>query len=119
MKRFLPGFSQGLTLGHILFPLAVFFTLTPWASSGSALVLGIILALLFGNPYSEKTKTLPNKLLQISVIGLGAGMNLAIIAKVGLSGIGYTLAGITLALILGNLFGKWLKVGRDTSLLIS
>ncbi|MFI5390694.1 MAG: YeiH family protein [Bacteriovoracales bacterium] len=119
MKRLLPGISQGLTLGHFLFPLAVIFTLTPWASSGGALVLGIILALLFGNPYSEKTKTLPNKLLQISVIGLGAGMNLAIIAKVGLSGIGYTLSGITLALILGNLFGRWLKVGRDTSLLIS
>jgi uncharacterized integral membrane protein (TIGR00698 family) len=81
--------------------------------------LGIVLVLLFGNPYLERTKTLPNKLLQIAVMGLGAGMNLAIIGKVGISGIGYTIAGIATALSLGYLLGKWLKIERDTSLLIS
>ncbi len=119
MKRILQKIPQGMTLGHLLFPLGVLFALSPWASSGGALVMGVILVLLFGNPYSEKTKTLPNILLQISVVGLGAGMNLAVIGKVGLSGIGYTMAGITIALLLGNLLGRWLKIERDTSLLIS
>ena len=111
--------AKDITLGHLFLPLGALFALSPWASSGTALVLGIILVLLFGNPYLEKIKTLPNKLLQLSVMGLGAGMNLAIIGKVGLSGIGYTLTGILFALLFGNLLGKWLKIERDTSLLIS
>jgi len=119
MKRILHKISPGLTLGHLFFPLGFLFAVSPWATSGGALVLGVIIVLLFGNPYADKTKTLPNKLLQISVVGLGAGMNLAIIGKVGLSGIGYTLVGILTALLLGNLLGKWLKIERDTALLIS
>lgn len=108
-----------LTIGHLIFPLGFLLALSPWVSSGGALVMGVIIVLLFGNPYAEKTKTLPNKLLQISVIGLGAGMNLAVIGKVGLSGIGYTITGIAITLFLGNLLGKWLKIERDTSVLIS
>ena len=111
--------ASNLSLGHFLLPIGAIFVLTPWASSGVALVLGIVLVLLFGNPYHERTKTLPNKLLQIAVMGLGAGMNLAIIGKVGISGIGYTIGGIATALSLGYLLGKWLKIERDTSLLIS
>lgn len=119
MKKNFNKIYPDMNLGHIFFPLGFCFALTPWASSGGALVLGVIIVLLFGNPYIERTKTLPNKLLQIAVVGLGAGMNLAIIGKVGLSGIGHTLVGIIVALLLGYLIGKWLKTERDTSLLIS
>jgi uncharacterized integral membrane protein (TIGR00698 family) len=52
-------------------------------------------------------------------MGLGAGMNLGVIGRVGLSGIGYTVAGILSAVALGTLIGRALKTAKDTSLLIT
>ena len=46
-------------------------------------------------------------------------MNLAVIAEVGLKGIGYTVVGISSAVILGSLLGKVFQVDKDTSLLVS
>lgn len=108
-----------LTPGHILLPFGVVFSLSPFASSALALILGIILVLFFGNPYEKITKSWPHKMLQLSVIGLGFGMNLEVVAVVGVSGIGYTVIGIASALLIGFLLGKWLKVNRDTSTLIT
>ncbi len=112
-------FFEKFTLGHLILPLGALFALSPLASSGVALVSGIIIVLLFGNPYGDKTKSITNKLLQIAVMGLGAGMNLKVIGKVGLSGIGYTISGIALTLFLGRVLGKLLKIEKDPSLLIS
>jgi uncharacterized integral membrane protein (TIGR00698 family) len=52
-------------------------------------------------------------------MGLGAGMNLAVVMKVGFEGIGYTITGILSAGIIGTLLGKFLKTPRDTSILIT
>ena len=104
---------------HYIFPVAALLSLTPWVSSGIALVMGIILALVFGNPYSVQAKKMTHKLLAISVVGLGAGMNLGVIGKVGLEGVGYTIIGIFLALTIGTLLGRLLKTPTDTSLLIT
>jgi uncharacterized integral membrane protein (TIGR00698 family) len=88
-------------------------------ASGLAVISGIFLSLIFGNPYLEKTNYIASKLLTWSVVGLGFGMNLITVAKVGLSGIGYTIAGISLAVILGLYLGKLLGNDKDTSLLIT
>jgi uncharacterized integral membrane protein (TIGR00698 family) len=61
---------------------------------------------------------LAHRALALSVVGLGAGMNLSMVARVGLHGVGYTLVGITVALLLGRLLGRRLGVKGDTSLLI-
>lgn len=58
-------------------------------------------------------------LLQVSVIGLGFGMNLNQILRVGRSGFLYTAAGITIAMFLGWGLGKLLGVNRKTSFLIT
>jgi uncharacterized integral membrane protein (TIGR00698 family) len=94
-------------------------TLTPWVSSAEALILGVLLALAFGNPYSVLFKSWTHRLLALSVIGLGAGMNLEVVGRVGLQGIGYTVVGILTAFLVGTLLGKLLKIERDTSLLIT
>ncbi len=88
-------------------------------SAGVALILGVAVALTVGNPWPTRTPKLAHRLLTLSVIALGAGMNLHVIARVGASGVGYTAAGIALALTLGALLGRWLSVERDTSLLLS
>ena len=82
------------TPAHFLIPMAAALTLTPLVSSGAALVLGVLVALAFGNPYGTQVKKLTHRLLAISVMGLGAGMNLGVVGRVGLQGIGYTVAGI-------------------------
>lgn len=104
---------------HYIFPLLALFSLSPWVSSGTALLMGILAATLFGNPYNVKTKKLTHTFLSLAVMGLGAGMNLKVIGSVGLSGIGYTVVGIVSAFIFGNILGKFFKTEKDTSLLIT
>jgi uncharacterized integral membrane protein (TIGR00698 family) len=88
-------------------------------SAGAALLVGVALGLTVGNPWASRTSPLAHKLLAASVVALGAGMDLRVVARVGVTGLGYTAAGITLALVLGSWLGRRLGVARDTSLLLS
>ena len=106
-------------LGKVLIPVAAVLCLFPFISSAIALLIGVILAVVFGNPYIDHTRKITNKLLQWSVIGLGAGMNLMVVGRVGLQGIGYTVVGIATALLLGSLLGRLYKTPPDTSLLVT
>lgn len=107
------------SLAKILFPLAAVFCLSPWGSSAVALLLGVALALTFGNPYFTITKKWTHTLLALSVIGLGFGMNLSVIGAVGLQGVGYTVIGIGSTILFGTFLGKLLRTTPDTSLLVT
>ncbi|MBC7397919.1 MAG: putative sulfate exporter family transporter [Bdellovibrionales bacterium] len=111
--------SKGLRAITIFYVLCALTTLLPWVSSGLALLVGLVFALVLGNPILSKTKKLTPNLLQISVMGLGAGMNLAVVGKTGMQGIVYTIIGIATAMLVGTLLGRILKTPKDTSLLIS
>lgn len=119
--------SSNKLISQILFPVVVclllilphFDSRIERMASGLALISGILLSLLFGNPYPEKTSYIASKLLTWSVVGLGFGMNLITVAKVGLSGMGYTVAGISLTVFLGLYLGKRLGNKEDVSLLIT
>lgn len=108
-----------MTLAHFILPIAALLCLTPWISSGVALVMGLAIALSIGNPYILKIKNWTHKLLAISVIGLGAGMDLGIIAKATKDGFGYTVLSISGTFIVGMILGKLLKTEKDTSLLVT
>lgn len=95
------------------------FALTPWASPPLALGLGAGFALALGNPFEGSTARASKWLLQACVVGLGFGMPLAAVARAGATGVGYTVAGIATALALGLLLGRWLRVERATSFLIT
>ena len=84
-----------------------------------ALVAGILVALTCGNPWQARTRRLAHQLLALSVIGLGAGMDLRVVGRVGLHGLGYTAVTIGVALGLGTVLARALRVGRDAGLLIS
>ncbi|MDF9826890.1 putative integral membrane protein (TIGR00698 family) [Ereboglobus sp. PH5-10] len=90
-----------------------------WVNSAWALLIGIVIGLAQLNPVPQLTKPLSTKLLQASVIGLGAGMNLAVLIRVGASGVLYTIVGIALAFALGIFLGRRAKVPRDITLLIT
>jgi uncharacterized integral membrane protein (TIGR00698 family) len=83
------------------------------------LAMGILFSLIFAHPYLSDTRTLSKLLLQISVVGLGFGMKLGEVIRVGRSGFLYTAASITLALLAGWALGRLLAVKRGVSFLIS
>ncbi|MGI8788655.1 MAG: YeiH family protein [Pyrinomonadaceae bacterium] len=103
----------------IIFIILIFACLTPWVSPPIALLLGLIAALTFGNPFPEQTKRATKILLQTSVVLLGFGMNLTAVWKAGKQGILFTIATIFGTLIVGFLIGRFLKVEGKTSSLIS
>lgn len=98
----------------ILLLVASFF-LTP----AIALFLGILLSLTIGVPYSKLTKKLSKYLLQISVVGLGFGMNLHQSLQAGKEGMIFTIISVIGVMILGAFLGKLLKINRKNSYLIS
>jgi len=107
------------TLAKIAVPVLALICLTPWIQAWAALLLGIAAAVILGNPYSALTSKYTNKLLQYSVVGLGAGMNLVTVASVGLHGIGYTVIGISCTLFFGFIAARLLKIEREVGVLIS
>ncbi|WP_264550913.1 YeiH family protein [Flavobacterium sp. N2038] len=84
-----------------------------------ALLFGVILVNVFGNPFVEFNGKAISFLLQFSVVGLGFGMNVASAVSVGKEGFLLTVFSIFSTLIFGLLLGKWLKTERKTSHLIS
>ena len=99
-------------------PLGALLCAFPFMSTGAGLLLGLLLALAFGNPYLGRTRELTRTLLAVSVVGLGAGMDLRVVARVGAHGVVYTVAGIAVALALGALLTRAFRVGRNVGTLI-
>ena len=84
-----------------------------------ALTAGLLYGLTFVHPYPGDTRRLSKFLLQASVVGLGFGMNLAEVVKVGRSGFIYTACSITAAMILGLAIGRWFGVERTSAFLVT
>ena len=114
-------FSEARSLTNVriaVFVVLLVFCLTPWASPPIALALGLALALTIGNPF-PRTQKLTKILLQVSVVGLGFGMNLREVIAAGRSGFLFTVATILGTLLLGFLVGRALAIPRTTAHLIS
>jgi uncharacterized integral membrane protein (TIGR00698 family) len=106
-------------INQILFIAACLLAASGIITPPIALTLGLILALTMGNPYPGLSSRAAKYLLQGSVVGVGAGMNLSIIWQAGRSGVGFTAVTIVGTLIVGLLVGRLLKIERQTSLLVS
>lgn len=83
-----------------------------------ALLAGLAFGLSVGNPFGAHLKVAQTWLLQASVVGLGASMNLLVVAKVGLEGVGQTLVAIVSTLLVAVGLSKLLRTEQVTSLLI-
>ncbi|QSW89124.1 putative sulfate exporter family transporter [Flavobacterium endoglycinae] len=84
-----------------------------------ALLIGVVMVNVFGNPFIEFNHKAITFLLQFSVVGLGFGMNASNAFSAGKEGFVLTIASIFSTLIFGFLLGKWLKTEKNTSHLIS
>jgi uncharacterized integral membrane protein (TIGR00698 family) len=81
--------------------------------------MGLVIAQFVGHPYLHLNHKATHLLLQISVVGLGFGMNVTSALHAGSQGLWFTVASITGTLFFGYLFGKLLKIDKKTSYLIS
>ncbi|ABF43339.1 conserved hypothetical protein 698 [Candidatus Koribacter versatilis Ellin345] len=108
-----------LPMSKILFFALLLFSATPWASPPIALLCGLIFAFLCKHPFADQSKAVTRYLLQISVVGLGFGMNLQQVIRAGRSGFLYTALGITFAMLCGWALGKLLQVEPRHAFLIS
>lgn len=93
--------------------------LLPWVSPAVALGAGIVIALTLGNPFPKEARVVAQRLLAGSVVGLGAGMNLGVVARVGAHGFVVAAVGIVLAIGLGVALGRILGVAKHASLLVT
>ena len=91
--------------------------LTPYMESAWALLAGVFIALTIGNPF--QTKKWVHPLLGLSVAGLGAGMNLMTVARVGFEGLGTTFLSIAFVCVLGFFLMKIFQVEKEIGILVT
>lgn len=112
-------FNHRITAREAVFVLAVVLCLTPFVGPPLALLMGLVIAQTTGHPFLHLNHKATNLLLQVAVVGLGFGMNVHSALQAGREGILFTIASIMGTLILGILMGRWLKIDKKTSHLIS
>jgi len=117
-KKPKPLLDRSITTREVIFLLAVVFCLTPLITPPIALVMGLVVAQFIGHPYLHLNNKATHILLQVSVVGLGFGMNVTSALKAGREGILFTVVSITGTLVTGFLLGKFLKIEKKTSYLI-
>lgn len=93
--------------------------LIPVISPPVALVLGLLVAQTIKNPFLHLNQKATNLLLKGSVVGLGFGMNMFAALKAGEEGVLITIGSIAGVLTAGILLGRWMKIDKKISFLIS
>ena len=107
------------SISKILYFLLAGLCLTPYINPPIALFSGLVFALIFGTPFPKTNKKISKYLLQVSIVGLGFGMNLFDSLKSGSDGMIFTLFSVVSVMFLGVVFGKWFKVSKISSYLIA
>lgn len=123
MKTAIVNIQQLLKMNAVvqqgIFFLILLLCLFPIITPPVALVLGLVIANVSGHPFLHLNHKATNILLQVSVVGLGFGMNVNSAVTAGKEGFIFTIGSIIATITLGTLFGKWFKVQKKTSHLIS
>lgn len=110
------NFWQHSKLKVVIYWIIVALCLVGVLSPPIALFTGIIIAQI-GHPYAKLNSKLTSTLLQISVVGLGFGMNFTSAFKAGKEGIIFTMISIFGTLLLGYGLGKIMKIEKKTAFL--
>lgn len=76
-------------------------------------------SLSLGHPFPAYNRRAVTLLLQISIIGLGFGINLFDAAEVGMDGFWLTVVSISVTIVVGLAAGRWLGLKKNVTVLIS
>ena len=94
-------------------------SLLPWISAPIALLAGIILTNIFRSTTVKSKSSLVKRLLQVSIIGLGFGMNINNALEVGKEGLLLTIFTLTFVFLLGWGLSKVFGLDKKIAYLIS
>lgn len=84
------------------------------------LMAGLIFSVLWGSPFQNASLSKLHKpLLQFAVVGLGFGMDVHEVFRIGAEGLRITLITLVATLAWGILLARWLKLDSKIALLIS
>lgn len=111
--------DRTITTREVIFMFFVVLCLSPLISPPIALLLGLIIAQFIGHPYLNLNHKATHILLQVSVVGLGFGMNINNALKAGKEGLILTIISIIGTISIGILLGKILKIEDKISFLIA
>lgn len=111
--------KMNTTVQKVIFVLLLILCLFPFISPPAALLLGLVVANISGHPFLHLNHKVTTILLQVSVVGLGFGMNVHNAVAAGKEGFVFTIGSIIATITLGTLLGKWFKIQTKTSHLIS
>jgi len=106
-------------ISKVVFVLGLLAAASSFASPPVALAMGLAFGLIFRHPFEKESARLSRWLLQISVVGLGFGMDLHEVIRAGRRGFVYTLLSIGFAMMAGMLLGALLRVQKTSAYLIS
>jgi uncharacterized integral membrane protein (TIGR00698 family) len=93
--------------------------LTSKISAITALLIGVIVGLTVKNPIPTTTSKWIPTLLGLSIIGLGANINLSVISGLSITQIGIISGSIFFILTVGTMLGRAFKIDKKLYLLIS
>lgn len=111
--------DKTITTREVIFMFFVVLCLSPLISPPIALLMGFIIAQFIGHPYLNLNHKATHILLQVSVVGLGFGMNVNSALEAGKEGFVFTIVSIVGTVIVGVLLGKMLKIEEKISFLIA
>jgi uncharacterized integral membrane protein (TIGR00698 family) len=119
LQKFKNLLDRSVSTRELIFIAALILCLTPIVSPPVALLIGFAIAQLIGHPFLHLNHKATSFLLKVSVVGLGFGMNVQSAVHAGKEGILFTVASIIGTLGFGLLLGRFLKIEKKTSHLIS
>lgn len=93
--------------------------LLPWVSAPIALLAGILLTNFFRSTTVKSKSSLVKRLLQVSIIGLGFGMNINNALEVGKEGLLLTIFTLVFVFLLGWVLSKVFGLDKKIAYLIS
>lgn len=111
--------DRNVSLREIIFITLVILCLSSVISPPVALLLGIMTAWFTGHPYMHLNSKASHFLLQVSVVGLGFGMQANSALKAGKEGLLLTILSISGTLVLGFVLCRLLKIERKTAYLVA
>ncbi|MGN6401549.1 MAG: YeiH family protein [Flavisolibacter sp.] len=111
--------GRNITTRQLIFIILLFLCLTPWISPPMALFMGLIVAQFIGHPFLHLNQKATSWLLQVSIVGLGFGMNVNSALQAGREGIAFTIISIFGTLLLGTVLARLFRTDKKTAHLIS
>lgn len=83
------------------------------------LIIGMAVAIIFGNPIAKETGKASERLLKTAVVLMGFGMSIGTMLSVGYASLWITFSSIILTMVFGILYGRLFGTDRHIAVLVS